>query len=247
MIRHEDAYVGPLSFFFVTTITEENMTALDVCPRKSRTQEADLGHRELVNLGFHFACPTYLKDDILSKPMSCVRAIGFYRCPPGLSKEVFHKKCESILDSIAALPIARLLLRYELTMGLPVPPGAVLIVGECESHEKLAELVADAQFQKVVTKAKDDFGFHMDSSTFAVDVITKIDRETRPARDDQPSCMPVFQIAVICAPPMQYESRRSSTTVERAHAGSNIRCPGQKSRIVQTKKVKVAQLPPYPP
>jgi len=113
-------------------------------------------------------------------------AIGIYKVPPSLSKEAFVQKCEELMDAVVASPIARNLLRYEMlipnenlgehldTLGMPSVQGTVVIVAEFPSHETLTEILSDPGVKKIIANAKEGFGFHIDSTTFTADVITKI-------------------------------------------------------------------------
>ncbi|KAJ7636256.1 hypothetical protein FB45DRAFT_1055727 [Roridomyces roridus] len=118
--------------------------------------------------------------------MSPVRALGIYKCPPHLSREVFIKKCEAIMDAVLASPVGqRHLVKYELlvpnesasehldTLGMPSHQGTVVMVAEWASHEGMVEASTDATLVKNLKAAQDEFGIHLDGTTFAVDVIVK--------------------------------------------------------------------------
>ncbi|KAF8209511.1 hypothetical protein K438DRAFT_2012262 [Mycena galopus ATCC 62051] len=118
--------------------------------------------------------------------MSVVRAIGIYKCPSHLSKDVFVQKVEAVMDAILAAPITqRHILKYELLvpnekvgghlqqLGMPSHQGTVIILAEWPSHEAVYEVSSDPGLIQILARAKEDFGIHMDSSTFTVDVISK--------------------------------------------------------------------------
>ncbi|KAF7343147.1 hypothetical protein MVEN_01745400 [Mycena venus] len=118
-----------------------------------------------------------------------VRVMSALKPPVHLSSNDFHHQAEAILDRFLALPVAegkttRLSLWRQTTnmattlqeTGFPAPDPVLVLVYEAETQEALVEMMTDSSLKMLVSDAIRDISVHLDSSTFAADVITKIDK-----------------------------------------------------------------------
>ncbi|KAF7335425.1 SPX domain-containing protein [Mycena venus] len=118
-----------------------------------------------------------------------VRAMGIYKCPAEVTMEVFKQKCEEVLDCIAALPVGHdNILKYEMFVpnraidehlvryGLPSPQDTIVIVAEFAALENLDKLLLSPEVKQIMEAGKANISMHLDSCSFAFDVITKIDK-----------------------------------------------------------------------
>ncbi|KAF7343159.1 hypothetical protein MVEN_01746700 [Mycena venus] len=118
-----------------------------------------------------------------------VRVICALKPPVHLSSNDFHHKTEAILDRFLALPVTQgkttrlSLLRQNTNMattlqetGFPAADPVLVVVYEAETQEALVESATHSSVKMLASDAFRDINAHLGSSTFAVDVITKIDK-----------------------------------------------------------------------
>ncbi|KAF7337080.1 hypothetical protein MVEN_02145200 [Mycena venus] len=114
-------------------------------------------------------------------------AIGIYKAPRNLSAEDYTKKMHALLDAWVGLSgIQKHGAKYELwlpnnavfedfrALGLSMAEPFYFIHGESETLEQMMEDMKDAEAQKLVIAANNEFGLSVDSCLFAVDVVAKI-------------------------------------------------------------------------
>ncbi|KAJ6522561.1 hypothetical protein B0H19DRAFT_1202549 [Mycena capillaripes] len=123
----------------------------------------------------------------------CV-AFGVYEAPTQLSKQEFDAKMQRLADDLIKLPSTQKNVRkfdlmlptnhldeYFKVVGIPPPTPLIVFRAECESLDHMAEVVSDAEFQRVfVGGAEFDLP---KGSWFAADVMTRIDSEASTAKD----------------------------------------------------------------
>ncbi|KAJ7501250.1 hypothetical protein B0H11DRAFT_2275506 [Mycena galericulata] len=115
-----------------------------------------------------------------------VSAVGIYKCPPNMSNEEFVQKVTAVMDAALKHPAAKQhLVKYDLMVpngklddhlerfGMPSPKGTVVVLVEWASHETMDEVMRIPELHEIVDTAKEEFGFHVDSCTYSVDVIKK--------------------------------------------------------------------------
>ncbi|KAJ7887109.1 hypothetical protein B0H14DRAFT_2563058 [Mycena olivaceomarginata] len=120
-----------------------------------------------------------------------VAGIGMWTAPSNLSKETLETEIMSLVDSLLALPVAQNYLKFEIisqrelvnphiqALGLTEAPPSVWVVAECATEAHFAELLADAEFARLIReKHKTLYEDHLTVNAFFVDVQTKIDRPT---------------------------------------------------------------------
>ncbi|KAJ7453254.1 hypothetical protein B0H11DRAFT_2288319 [Mycena galericulata] len=120
-----------------------------------------------------------------------VRVVAIHRLPPHFSAAPgeFRKKIEGVVNSLLAIPTAQEnFLKLDMMMpnnqleshiqalGLPAAEPTIVGMAECESWDHFVEIFKDPAFKSVFGDSIKDFGFDVGNCTFAVDVVTKIDK-----------------------------------------------------------------------
>ncbi|KAJ7197761.1 hypothetical protein GGX14DRAFT_700206 [Mycena pura] len=105
----------------------------------------------------------------MSTTQDRVHALGVYTCPPELPMDVFVDKCSGFMDAILATSAGHKIVRYEMLvpnktidehleqLKMPVSQKTIIIVAEFA----------------ILNAAKEEFGIHLESRTFAYDIIVK--------------------------------------------------------------------------
>ncbi|KAJ7458283.1 hypothetical protein B0H11DRAFT_2242992 [Mycena galericulata] len=125
----------------------------------------------------------------MSSPKDHVRVLGIHRALPQLSSAEFRQKIEALADLTLGVPVLQNnLLKFEMmvpnnqldahiqALGLPAPELAIVVSAECQSWDHFAEIINDPTLKKIFSDAISEFGVDAGNSTFAVDVVTKIDK-----------------------------------------------------------------------
>ncbi|KAF8184525.1 hypothetical protein K438DRAFT_1837454 [Mycena galopus ATCC 62051] len=92
-------------------------------------------------------------------------------------------KLEALVDSIVAHPtIQETLLGYTIwrpndVLGDLATKPPFLILLEAQSWDAMVEIAKDKGVQEIIAHGHEDFGFHAESSSFSVDIVTKFARE----------------------------------------------------------------------
>ncbi|KAJ7744745.1 hypothetical protein DFH07DRAFT_776945 [Mycena maculata] len=121
---------------------------------------------------------------------STVHALGIYKCPASLSNADFARKCSQVMEAILACPVPkRNILKYDLIipnetldehlerLGMPTPKGTIVIIAEFPSFdalEEIAQLLKTPELGPILAGAREEFGFHIDSCSFAVDIVNMV-------------------------------------------------------------------------
>ncbi|KAF7367815.1 Zn(2)-C6 fungal-type domain-containing protein [Mycena sanguinolenta] len=130
-------------------------------------------------------------DDVESGSQERKHAIGIFKIPPGLPKDKFEQKVDSLIDGAMVMPLAReKLLNYTIwyqnsevdteVEGLRLQTAAPLVVAmaEFETFNHVAELIGDpamAQYLTTTMTAK-EFPLHLDGDFFGVEAIVKLNK-----------------------------------------------------------------------
>ncbi|KAJ7784996.1 hypothetical protein DFH07DRAFT_786455 [Mycena maculata] len=154
--------------------------------------------RKLLEAAGEFSHPrgaSFFSVDVLEKMkksggQDSIHVIGLFQPPLHLTKEQYARKFDALVDSIVAHPtIQQNLLGYtawvpnnimdtslkDLGISAVEPPFIILL--ESENWDLMMEVARDVEVQKIIAGGNEDFGFHSDSSSFAVDIVTKFERE----------------------------------------------------------------------
>ncbi|KAF7365998.1 hypothetical protein MVEN_00475700 [Mycena venus] len=108
------------------------------------------------------------------------------KCPAHMSMDVFTQKCEDLMHAIIALPCAENISKYDLCvpnrildahlerLGMPIPQGTIVLTSEFPAIENLEALARAPEMENLIEAGKADVGWHLQSCTFAYDMISKI-------------------------------------------------------------------------
>ncbi|KAJ7206262.1 hypothetical protein GGX14DRAFT_457460 [Mycena pura] len=125
----------------------------------------------------------------MSVPTKHCTAFGIHPVPANMSKKDFEAKCEALVESFLALPVAhRNLLKFDIifqndhmsdffkSLGLPEPQPVVCLRCEYETEANWAECLRDPEYVKAMDAGK-SWGFHDGSCIFSADVVSKRERD----------------------------------------------------------------------
>ncbi|KAF8195317.1 hypothetical protein K438DRAFT_2017283 [Mycena galopus ATCC 62051] len=145
-------------------------------------------------LGFHrtasFSAEVFSLVDSDSPPTQHTHhAAGFFILPPQLSIAEWKQKTAALVDELSALPaLHKFWTKFQVwwqntefhphseSLGLPPPEPIVILYGESETVEHMADFSKDPGILKVVLDANNDFGLNIEAHCGSVDVVTKVNK-----------------------------------------------------------------------
>jgi hypothetical protein len=114
-------------------------------------------------------------------------AFGIHPIPANILKKDFEAKCEALVESFLALPVAqRNFLKFDIifqndqlkdhimALGFPEPQPIVCLRCEYETEANWAECLRDPDFVKAMD-AGQSWGFHDGACIFSADLVNKLD------------------------------------------------------------------------
>ncbi|KAJ7268197.1 hypothetical protein B0H12DRAFT_1097469 [Mycena haematopus] len=160
----------------------------DVAVQKLVTDADDFAFRSASNV---FSADAVTTVDVpRSSPTKRALVVGIFKDPgPAFSPHItqFQENHSATVDEYVALPISqRNLLSHKVWLandtiatslqaqGYPKAEAVVVVMGEYENWDGAIELCEDAELKRVIEKANQGFGFHVDANCFGVDVVSKI-------------------------------------------------------------------------
>ncbi|KAF7348640.1 hypothetical protein MVEN_01382100 [Mycena venus] len=145
-------------------------------------------------LGFHrtasFSAEVSTLVDSNSPPTQHThRAAGFFKLPPQISMAQWKQQTAALVDELSALPaLHKYWTKFQVwwqntefhphseSLGLPPPEPIVILYGESETVEHMADFSKDPGILKVVLNANNDFGLNIEAHCGSVDVVTKVNK-----------------------------------------------------------------------
>ncbi|KAJ7320974.1 hypothetical protein DFH08DRAFT_942004 [Mycena albidolilacea] len=198
MDEHLKKFELPASPPMVTIVVETEISIVDYAKSKDHLLAPinDTEIRELfapaAGLGFHriasFSAEVSTLVDSDSPPTQHThRAAGFFKLPPQLSVAQWKQQTAALVDELSALPaLHKFWTKFQVwwqntefhphseSLGLTPPEPTVILYGESETVEHMADFSKDPGIIKVISNANNDFGLNIEAHCGSVDVVTKV-------------------------------------------------------------------------